>query len=434
MQLTINNSVSQLIGFTSEQFKVIRKLLSYERSEQEKFYLGHHRGLIPLIDRKGYFPSGLLGLLTAYLDMERITYTLLDERKCPRRSKSPRNLSLPFPPHQFQIDASVSAVNNERGCIVAPTGSGKSIIISLLIQSFNVKTLIVVPNLYLKYQLTQSLIEYFGSLDNITIENIDSKNLQKQNDYDMLIIDEAHHSAAKTYRNLNKKYWNDIYHRFFLTATPVRNRENEQILLESVTGEVIYELTYEEALVADTIVPLKAFYVEAPKVEITEYYWKGVYNQLVVDNSARNMMISDLVFKLSQRGLPTLCLVKEIKHGEALTLDGAILFANGKDHKTKEYIAHFNSGLVKALIGTQQVLGEGVDTRSAEVVIIAGMGRSIPQFQQAVGRVLRTFPSKTHGTVILIKDTSHKYGISHFNAQRKILLQEYSIKVEKLPD
>jgi superfamily II DNA or RNA helicase len=433
MKLTINNSISQIEGFTPDQFRMIRRILSYERSEQEKFYMGHHRGLIPLIDRKGYFPTGLTDLLKAYLHLEHIEYTVQDLRKRPPRSKHVRNISLPFAPHQFQIDAAAAAaVTHDRGCVVAPTGSGKSVIIALLIHTFNVKTLIVVPTLYLKQQLTVSLTQYFGSMLNITVENIDSKALKAPGDYDMVIIDEAHHTAAKTYRDLNKKFWNGIYYRFFLTATPVRNRENEQILLESVTGEVIYELSYEEAIAAGTIVPLCAYYVDAPKVEITEHYWKGVYNQLVVDNPDRNKRIMDLLWLRHMQRIPTLCLVKEIRHGDLLTMDGAFLFANGKNDLTREYISRFNEKNAYILIGTQQILGEGVDTVPAEVVIIAGMGKSIPQFQQAVGRVLRVSPGKTHGTVILIRDGSHKYGIAHFNAQKKILLSEYGVKVEKL--
>ena len=102
-----------------------------------------------------------------------------------------------------------------------------------------------------------------SGLKNVTIENIDSKALSKPTmQFSVLIIDEGHHSAAKTYHRLNKHAWSEIYYRFFLTATPFRNDSEETLLFEAICGEVIYKLNYIDAISKGYIVPVDAYYLE----------------------------------------------------------------------------------------------------------------------------------------------------------------------------
>lgn len=335
-------------------------------------------------------------------------------------------------PYKEQIDAVQAAQKAGKGGIVMPTGAGKSITMALLIQAMQVKTLIVCPNLELKRQLSETLLSLFGTLTNITIENIDSPNLKSASTYDMLIIDECHRSASSTYQKLNKKQWANIYHRFFFTATFFRNRDDEQLLFEGICGKVIYELTYKKAVKQGLIVPIEAYYIELDKTEVSGYTWPQVYSELVVNNEARNQAIANCLINLSSAGLSTLCLVKEIKHGQRLADLTSTPFANGQDEESRPFIKEFSDGQLRALIGTTGVLGEGVDTKACEFVIIAGLGKAKSAFMQNVGRSVRKYPGKTTAKVILIRDTSHKFTLRHFNAQKKILLDEFGIKPIKL--
>ena len=197
-----------------------------------------------------------------------------------------------------------------------PTGTGKSLVIALLVNELKMKTLIVVPSLEIKRQLTESLCDIFD-MSHITIKNIDSNDLHSAEDYDCLIIDEAHHTAAKTYRLLNKKAWANIYYRFFLTATPFRNDPEEQLLLESIAGEIIYKLSYRDAITNGYIVPVEAYTINIPRRKNDYYGYREVYNELVVKNTARNDKISKIVDVISDK--PTLILIREILHGKILS-------------------------------------------------------------------------------------------------------------------
>lgn len=340
-------------------------------------------------------------------------------------------------PYPEQIAAAEAAVKYERGVIVAPTGCGKSLIVALIIDKLKVPTLVVVPSLELKKQLTATLKELFGYCnagelkDNlfIAVENVDALDHNKVLDYDCVIIDEFHHSAAETYQKLNKHSWHGVYYKFGLTATAFRSNENERLLLESVLSQVIYRIGYHTAVEQEYIVPLEAYYIELPKrpIEGNEFNWQSMYNELVVSNISRNNLIMKLLHNLQEAGIPTLCLVKEINHGENLQTAGIPPFINGADEESRYLINEFNEGRVKVLIGTTGVLGEGIDTRPCEYVIIAGLGKSKNAFMQNVGRSFRLHPGKESAKVIIFYDKSHKWTRAHFRAQCKYLLDEYAV-------
>lgn len=435
INLVIGNSMSRLEGLTNVQMAKLRKILCYR--VPGSFFGGQHRSRERvLIDRKGNFPTGLLYLVTAWRtatdrkDCTIITQT--DTRKRPKRKEEDIfHPNWTHAPYLEQEQAGGAAQRYSRGIIVAPTGVGKSLITALIIQNLQVRTLVVVPKVELKRQTHETLLQIFGpqGMENISVENVDALDPNEVTDYDCVIIDEFHHAAAATYRKLNKKAWQNVYYRFGLTATPFRAQEDERLLLESVLSKVIYRVEYKDAVTKGYICPLEAYFIELPNRPVEGYTWAEVYKELVVDNDARNELINQLLSALHAQGVSTLCLVKEIAHGESLPLWP---FANGQNEDTKHLITLFNRGVCKTLVGTTGVLGEGVDTKPCEYVVIAGLGKSKNQFMQQCGRAFRTYAGKESAKVIIFKDPSHKWTKAHFAAQVKILKEEYGVIPVKL--
>lgn len=335
-------------------------------------------------------------------------------------------------PYPEQLDAVKVAISVITGGVVMPTGSGKSITMALLINELQLKTLVIVPTLELKQQLSSTFKSIFGTLKNITVENIDSSALQAVGNYDLLLIDECHRSAAATYQKLNKKCWTGIYRRYFFSATYFRNQDEEQLLFEAIAGRPVYRLTFAQAVKRGLIVPVEAYYFDLPKQATDAHTWAEVYSSLVVNNSYRNEKIADLLLSLTAAGASTLCLVKEIKHGEILAALTGLPFANGQDDSSRDYIRQFSDGLIKGLIGTEGILSEGVDTRACEWVVIAALGKAKSAFLQKVGRGVRNYPGKESAKIILFRDTSHRWCLKHFNEQKKILKEELGVIVAKL--
>jgi superfamily II DNA or RNA helicase len=429
--ITIDNSYSRIEGLSVSQEKELKGLISYTVGGSAAFYSGFGIRKKSLIDKKGYFPTGLLYRVKDYLNKELIPVHKVDKRVKPKLS-APIDLNKTIKPYEDQLIALNRAITNHQGIITMPTGSGKSLVIALIAARFNLKTLVVVPSVEIKLQLTRSLLEALGSKHKVIVENIDSNALNTLKGIDCLIIDEAHHSAAKTYRNLNKTAWTGIYYRFFLTATPFRNDTEETLLFESIAGKVIYQLSYVQAVIKSYIVPIEAYYIEVPKQKTDAYTWAEVYKELVVNNKVRNTAIINLLTSLHGSGRSTLCLVKEVAHGQLLADITGLPYVNGTDEDSRKYIKRFNSGSLKVLIATTGIMGEGIDSKPAEYVIICGLGKAKSAFMQQVGRVLRTYQGKTSGKVIILKDKSHKFCSRHFAAQSVILSEEYGVKPIKL--
>ena len=104
-----------------------------------------------------------------------------------------------------------------RGCLVLPTGSGKTIIGIKAIEKTNATSLIVVPTLDLMDQWTTTLSKYFPNLrignlgggnddiQSITVSTYDSAYIRAPflgNKFSLVIFDEVHHLAAQGYRTI----------------------------------------------------------------------------------------------------------------------------------------------------------------------------------------------------------------------------------------
>lgn len=431
----LNNSFSQVKNATPEQLKNLRELLSYQPDIRQASFGGYRaQARRYLMDRHGNFPTGLAFKLFDFLLKTKLTF-LTKECRIPPNSTKKVLLKPSFGsrvPYPAQTHAVAKAVVSDRGIISMPTGSGKSQVAAMIIAKFSLRTLVVVPTLGIKNQMRENLEAIFGKTKHIVVENIDSKSLTKHTDFDLLIIDEGHHAAARTYQKLNQTAWKGIFHRFFLTATPYRNVEHEQLLLKAVAGEVIYSLSYREAVDFGQIVPVEAFVVDIPKKHVDGNTWAQVYSELVVNHKERNEKIAGILMSLDAVDKSSLCLVKEIKHGRILSDLTGFPFVCGEDEESKAFIDQFNAGKIKTLIGTTGVVGEGVDTRPAEYVLVAGLGKAKSAFQQQVGRSLRRHGDKDSGKIILFRDRSHKFTIRHYNEQAKIMREEYGISPEKL--
>ena len=431
VELKVHNSTCWITGLNMDQTKDLRELMSYRLNPTISYYTGGFKSdKRYLMTKKGAFPTGLLYIFEEYAKKTRMPYVLNDIRRAPRPLPSTSSMRMLYPPYELQKKA-LESIYEGRGIIVAPTGFGKSYLIALIINKLNVKTLVVVPTLELKRQLTETLSSLFTSqTPPFRVENVDALDTKiPVTDCDCVIIDEFHHSASKTYRKLNEFCWSQIYYKFGLTATPFRSQDNERLLLESVLSKVIYEVDYSNAVDQGHIVPLEAYYIDVPRTKFTgnPKSWPSVYNSLITLNHARNTIIALILARLSKASTPAICLVKEIEHGKKLVELTGDPFANGQDGSLKQILTDFNSGKTTSIIGTTGVLGEGVDTKPCQFVVIAGLGKSRNAFMQQCGRAFRRFPGKDSAKVIIFRDPTHKYTLNHFREQCRFLKEEYGV-------
>lgn len=461
MVLFIDNSSCSIQGLELPLLRKLREKLSFSEMTGRMITVKggkriRERQTFYLMDRYGNFPTGLLYLVEEFLADEcpdrAVEYN--DVRRIPTGSREVHlMLTRSFEPYPEQMEAAQAAFDQGRGIISAPTGTGKSAILAEIIAKFRLRTLVVVPSLGLKRQLTDSLRAGFGrrkvgplsKRPDIAVENVDALDVNDNlADYDLVIIDEFHHAAAETYRKLNDKLFAKIYYKIGLTATPWRANTSEKLLLESVLSKLIYQISYETAVGKGYIVPMEAFYIDIPPPPVKEDpsgkmkkakdrdSWHAVYKNHIVERPDRNAIIANLLNNCEASGLSTLVLTKQVAHGKAIQALTGVPFAEGANDCNADLLAAFNARERHGLIGTVGVLGEGVDSKPAEYVILAGGGKSKVQFFQNIGRGFRKYPGKESCKIILLRDSSHPWLLKHFNTCVDYLREEFGCEPAKL--
>jgi superfamily II DNA or RNA helicase len=126
----------------------------------------------------------------------------------------------------------------KKGCIVLPTGSGKTVIGVKAIEMINSASIVVVPTLDIMDQWTSVLSKYFpdvkignlgGGVDDIeaiTVSTYDTAYICAAalgNKFALIIFDEVHHLAAPGYRTIAEQFASPF--RLGLTATIEREDE-----------------------------------------------------------------------------------------------------------------------------------------------------------------------------------------------------------------
>ena len=151
------------------------------------------------------------------------------------------------------------------GCVILPTGAGKTTIGIKAIEKVNASTLVIVPTLDLMEQWQHNISKYLSvigsdsknlpigklgggeeDLQAITVATYDSAYLRAPslgNRFEFLIFDEVHHLPAPGYRSIAEQFI--APYRLGLTATLEREDELHK-LIPYLTGGVVFQLGSQE--------------------------------------------------------------------------------------------------------------------------------------------------------------------------------------------
>jgi len=333
-----------------------------------------------------------------------------------------------------------------RGCVVLPTGSGKSLVGVKAIERANAAALVVVPTLDLMAQWISVFAQHFpgvkiGSLGGgsddirpITVSTYDSAYLRAPflgNRFALAVFDEVHHLAAPGYRTIAEQMVAPF--RLGLTATIEREDELHRDL-PGLVGGVVYQAS-PDALARKKF--LAQYEVERRKVELLpeeqrEYRQnmqkyhecmavlvgnaEGRQNAISIERlvmmSGRNpaarqallarnrashialnskAKLEELKEILAENtGVKTIIFTQHNSMVYGISDRFLIPFITHKTHKEErqDVLQGFKDGRYTAIV-TSKVLDEGVDVPDAEIgIILSGTG-SAREFIQRLGRLLR---------------------------------------------
>ncbi len=349
----------------------------------------------------------------------------------------------------------------KKGCIVLPTGAGKTVIGVKAIQVINSASLVVVPTIDLMDQWASVLSKYIknikignlgGGLDDIqaiTVCTYDSAYIRAPNignKFALVIFDEVHHLAAPGYRSIAEQFASPF--RLGLTATIEREDNLHRDFPRLIGGGIVFE-AHPSDLAKNK--HLSSFEIERRHVEMlpeeVEEYKKnfGIYQTNLIKMGLK-MNYSDsfrkLIMMSGKSGIARQAVLARNKAMDiALNSKSKIeelreILSENRGKKTIIFTQHnklvydisdkfliplitykstkaerqdalqgFKDGRYTALV-TSKVLDEGVDVPDAEIgIIVSGTGSS-REFIQRLGRLLRPKPfTKSKAKLIEIIST-----------------------------
>ena len=218
----------------------------------------------------------------------------------------------------------------------------------------------------------------------------------KPDDFDVLVVDEAHHSIAKTYRTIID-YFKPRLHLGF-TATPNRN---DGIGLKEIYQDIIFERNMKWGIENGYLSPIHCLRVEMAydlrrvAVRLGDYAPEALDKAVNIE-SANEALAK--VYKLYAKP-PCLIFCTSVAHAENLAkfIDGAVAVKGGQDRS--DIVKAFSNGEIPCLTNCM-VFTEGTDIPNINTVIMARPTKNLSLYQQCIGRGTRLYPNKEYLTLI----------------------------------
>ena len=381
-----------------------------------------------------------------------------------------KELSLPFAARKYQLEAVTHCIRNNRGMILSPTGSGKSLIIYMLTQFYQEKTLVIVPTISLVHQMYKDFRDYgYGNECKLITAGVDKENIEEDitittwqsiykmpkkwfDQFNVVVGDEAHLFKAKSLTTIMTKL-SDCKYRFGFTGT-LDGTETHKLVLEGLFGQVknfvkTKDLMEDNHLADLSIKILVLKYTEETKKAVKDYKYQDEID-FIVRNEKRNKFITNLVLSLKGN---TLVLFNYVdKHGKELynrvndkiNKDRKLFFVfGGTDGETRESVRSITEKQDNAIIiASYGTFSTGINIRNLHNIVFASPSKSRIRTLQSIGRGLRKSESKVGATLYDIADdlqyrSKPNYTLHHLYERVKIYNEEqfdyklYKIKLEE---
>jgi len=357
-------------------------------------------------------PRGFIGSLVRFCKQKHIDYEFIDQRK--QLNNIELKSSIQLLKHQFHpVETSTK---KDFGIIVAPPGSGKTIIGLKIIEQKQQPALILTHRKQIAEQWIDRIETFFGIPKReigkigqgkmkigkkVTVALIQTlaKKLSNENDaqklasaFGTMIIDECHHIPAKSFREVVHQL--SPYYQYGLTATPFR-KSNDEKLIFVYLGNIISEIKpqqiehYKKARVV-----IRETNLNVPFNPKTDHF--ETLSKILVHDSERNKLILNDVGNDLKKGRKAVIITERKEHIQTLHQylknQFEIIPISGDDNATSRSMKWKNieQGNFQAIITTGQFFGEGVDIQTISCLFLVYPFAFKGKLIQYIGRVQRS--------------------------------------------
>lgn len=344
-------------------------------------------------------------------------------------------------PHQKMILDRLQAERSYnhlfRNLVVAATGTGKTVISAFDYKRFHDANLNHNKLLFVAHReeiLQQALSTYqsvlhdnnFGelwvgnhrpteTLDHLFVSvsmlnnNLDLIRQQGLDYYDYIVIDEAHHAAAASYRVIAEEFRPKIL--LGLTATP--ERMDGQSLLPDFGNKISASIRLPQALDEGLLTPFQYLCIsDSLDLSGNELWSGGKYIISKLTDRLCNPERVDLIVRKLHQYLPdenkvhALCFCSDKRHAYYMAeqlrnfgLKAAALTSDALSEERKQMHQNFVAGIINYLC-VVDIFNEGVDIPEVDTVLFLRPTDSLTVYLQQLGRGLRLSPGKDYLTVL----------------------------------
>ncbi|MBZ4649159.1 DEAD/DEAH box helicase family protein [Thermosipho sp. (in: thermotogales)] len=383
-------------------------------------------------------PRGGIRKLVNILKENNIEYSI-DDKRIEKPLEKPLKFQMKIEgkllePDKFQKKQILNAVIKQQGVLVTPTAGGKTVIMSLIIEKIQQKTLIILHTTKLLNQWINFLSEAFNIpkseigiigggkfiIKPITVGLVQSihKKIDKiKNEFGCIMLDECHHAPSTTFLNsidnMPAKY------RFGCTGTDYR-KDKKEFLMWDVFGDVVYRITDENLKEVNRIHQVK---IKVVKTEFEYRVFNDEREELQVNpivlskklamNIERNSLIYKYLKPEIDQGHFCMLLTDRLIHAHNfkrwLTNKGidTKLLIGGKEYEKEGELAkkEINEGKLHCIIGINQASAEGINIpRLDRGFIITPSASNKVKIIQQIGRFKRKHPDKKDAIVYYFWD------------------------------
>jgi DNA repair protein RadD len=317
-----------------------------------------------------------------------------------------------------------------------PTGAGKTIVASGIVGSAyerGTRTLFLVHRAELLRQTTEKFTAFripHATLaagmrrvpgDQIVVASVQTaaRRIERMPPFDFIVIDEAHHALAQTWREILDA--NPRARLLGLSATP--SRLDGRGLGEHVGGyfdRMVVGPSVQQLIDDGALAPPRVF-ASAQRVDVSRVRSRGgefATDQLAAVMSERRL-IGDAIDHYSRicPGKRAIAFCVNIAHAEDITaafraagwpaarIDGGM----GPDERAR-LVAAFSSGTVKILVSVD-LISEGFDVPGCDAALLLRPTHSEGLFLQQVGRALRPAPGKACAYILDHAENTERHGL-----------------------
>ena len=354
-------------------------------------------------------PRGFIGKLLRFCKEKNIPYRLQDKRTKLERIEFKADITL----HQHQIEAVEKTEKKDFGIIVAPPGTGKTVMGLSIVAAKKQPALIIVHRKQLFDQWIERIESFLGIPKyrigkieggkceighEITVAMIQSLltpelpvNLHKS--FGIILVDECHHIPAKTFRAAIHGFHS--YYLYGFTATPKRKNGDEKLMFIQI-GEIIHEvvLSGEDSSHSEELsVVIRETALFTPfnsKTDNTETLLSILIhdtarNELIINDLKKEVVAGRKVLVLTERISHTVILNQYIK-GSAETI---VLTGDDSAQVRKLKQDQIRNDEFQVIIATGQFIGEGTDIAALDCLLLAYPFSFEGKLIQYIGRVQR---------------------------------------------